>query len=173
MSQFTYVEMCCDLDPDEIPAGDVPSIDNLVVKPAEGFSPEELYGCYTSAFSAGDAKFYQLQGEEERRRYFEQELGFPNVLTNPASMVYKIGEEIIGFSLVHSYLENNYHISCMCISPDYQNLGLGKSMLCRVKRIALENGCQSITLGTEPDMKAFYLYSQNGFFVTDEHMVEM
>lgn len=171
MVRFTYVDMRCELGPK---AGDENvSIEDVVVGSLDSCQPDDLYGCYTAAFSAGDAKFYQLQSEEEQRRYFCQELGFPDVLTNPASFAYKIEEKIIGFVLVLTNLEYNYHISCMCILPEYQNRGLGNAMLSRIMDVAIENGCQSITLGTEPGMRAFHLYRKNGFEVTEEHSVEI
>lgn len=171
MAQFTYVDMRCELD-QKVGDEDV-LIEGVTVAPIDSCQLEALFDCYVAAFSAGDAQFYQLQSEGERRRYYYQELGFPDVLTNPASFAYKIEEEIIGFALVLRQLENNYHISCMCILPEYQNRGLGTVMLNRIKDVAIENGCQSITLGTEPGMRAFHLYRKNGFEVTDEHSVEM
>jgi ribosomal protein S18 acetylase RimI-like enzyme len=171
MARFTYVDMRCELD-QKVGDKDV-LIEGVTVAPIDNCQLEALFDCYAAAFGAGDAQFYQLQSEGERRRYYYQELGFPDVLINPASFAYRIEEEIIGFALVLRQLENNYHISCMCISPEYQNRGLGTAMLNRIKDVAIENGCQSITLGTEPGMRAFHLYRKNGFEVTEEHSVEI
>ena len=171
MTQFKYVEMVCKLDHKH-------HNDNLSVKAvfADSISNIDLgilFECYIQAFSIGDAKFFTLQNEEERRRYYNEELGFPDVLNNPASFAYKIKDEIIGFALVLPYLEKNYHISCMCILPEYQNCGIGKAMLNKIKNVALENDCKSLTLGTETEMKAYHLYKNNGFTVTEEHTVEI
>jgi ribosomal protein S18 acetylase RimI-like enzyme len=61
----------------------------------------------------------------------------------------------------------------MCIRPEYRDRGIGKAMLHRIKNIALENGCKTLTLGTEPEMKAYQLYQNHGFMVTAEHTVEL
>lgn len=171
MARFTYVEMICRLDQRHY--DDQPPLENLVVEPVGKVNIEDLYGCYTAAFLQGDAQFYHLQDEAERRRYFDEELGFPEVLSNPASFAYWNDDELIGFALVMPYREANYHISCMCLLPAYQGLGLGKAMLNRIKNIALENGCRSLSLGTEPEMKAYQLYRNHGFSVTEEHVVDL
>jgi len=171
MTQFKYVEMVCKLEPKNY--DDKVSIEGVVIEPINNIDPDILFECYFKTFSMGDAKFFALQNEDERRRYFSEELGFPDVLTNPASFAYKIKGETIGFALVLPYLENNYHISCMCILPEYQNHRAGKAMLNRIKNIALENDCKSLTLGTETGMRAYHLYKNNGFTITDEHIVEM
>ena len=149
------------------------SVEGVVADSISNIDPGILFECYIQAFSIGDAKFFTLQNEEERRRYYNEELGFPDVLNNSASFAYKIKDEIIGFALVLQYLEKNYHISCMCILPKYQSRGIGKAMLNRIKNVALENDCKSLTLGTETEMKAYHLYKNNGFTVTEEHTAEI
>ena len=144
---------------------------NLVLLPLSEVSLEDLYLCYQETFRAGDAQFFHLQDESERYRYFREELGFPLVLDNPASFALVLERELIGFSLVMPYLEENYHISCMCLLPAYQGRGLGKQMLDQIKSIALEQGIKTLTLGTEPEMKAFQLYRKAGFKITAEHIV--
>ncbi|MFL7813813.1 MAG: GNAT family N-acetyltransferase [Anaerolineales bacterium] len=171
MIQFTYVEMRCLVDQRQDDTGF--PIGGLTVEPLESANPSDLYDCYASSFEAGDAFFFQYQPEGERRRYFEQDLGFPQVLSNPASFLLRQGAEIIAFTLVLACPEDNYHISCMCVLPEYQDHGLGRAMLNRIKGIAFDNGARLITLGTEPTMKAFQLYSENGFTVFDEHVVEI
>jgi ribosomal protein S18 acetylase RimI-like enzyme len=171
MAKFTYVEMKCELETKHY-EDDLP-FDGATVLPMQGLHPGDLFDCYTRAFRHGDAQFYRHQSEEERQRYYNQELGFPEVLEHPGSFVYQLQEQIIGFSLVMSYLEENFHISCMCLLPEFQGRGLGKAMLNRIKNIGLEHGCRSLTLGTEPGMKAFQLYHTHGFEVTAEHQVEM
>lgn len=169
MGSFIYVEMKCNLKGHGVGESDLDS--GLRLEPVIDVSPESLYACYIETFEAGDAKFFQLMDEEERRRYYQEELGFPVVLDNPASFAFLMEEELIGFSLVMPYLEKNYHISCMCILPAYQGRGLGAQMLNRIKSIALMNGIETLTLGTEPDMKAFQLYHKGGFEITAEHIV--
>lgn len=171
MTKFIYVEMVCKLDrkdyDDELP------IDGIAIEPVQNIDMDELFACYTRAFRRGDAQFYKLQDEAAHRQFFDEELGFPYVLANPASFTLKIGDEIIGFTLVLETSETNYHISCMCLLPSYQGIGLGQAMLNRIKNIAVENGCWSLTLGTEPEMKAYRLYVKGGFSVTEEYIVSM
>jgi len=171
MPRFVYVDMACSLEhrlPD-----DKLFREDLIVKPVDALEREALYACYSEAFSSGDAKFYQYQSEEQKQRYFNEGLGFPEALSHPASFAYIYQGEVIGFALVLSGSETSYHVSCMCIAPEFQGQGLGKAMLNRIKNLALENGCTSITLGTEPEMKAYRLYKENGFEVTGEHIVDM
>jgi len=170
MAQFIYVEMRCDLEEKTYQEGVSPEIH---VKSINEISVEDLFEVYTTAFNAGDARFYELQDQKERRRYFNHELGFPDILSNPASFVYLNGGKLIGFSFVMPYLEDNFHISCMCLLPEFQGQGLGKAMLNRIKNVALENGCRTLTLGTEPEMKAYRLYKEHGFEITAEHTVEI
>jgi ribosomal protein S18 acetylase RimI-like enzyme len=171
MSQLKYVEMICKLD--QLQPEHNPLVERITCASTEHLDPETLFECYLKSFRTGDAQFFKHQDADEQARYFQEELGFPEVLTNPASFVYKFEDEIIGFALVMAYLEKNYHISCMCVLPEYRNQGLGKAMLTRIKNIAIENGCRSLTLGTETDMKAFHLYGKNGFRVIAEHVVEL
>ena len=171
MAQFKYVEMVCQLNDKEI--DDAIPVAGISVAPISSIMPDTLFDCYIKTFNEGDAKFFRYQSNEERRVYFYEELGFPVVLRNPASCIYKDNDEIIGFALVLPYLKKNYHISCMCILPEYQNIGIGKAMLNRIKNIALENKCKTLTLGTETEMKAYHLYQNNGFLITQEHLVEI
>ncbi len=171
MSRFVYVEMFCKLSQNHY--REKISFDGVVIESINAVDPEVLFDCYIKTFEKGDAKFFKLQDKEEKKRYFNEELGFPIVLENPASFVFLFDDEVIGFALVMPYLEKNFHISCMCIKPEYQDRGLGKAMLNRIKNIALENGCESLTLGTETEMKAYHLYKKSGFRVSEEHVVEM
>lgn len=171
MTQFKYVEMVCNLDQNTY--DDSIQVKDMVIEPINNTELHILFECYTQAFGSGDAEFFKHQNKEEQKRFFEEKLGFPDVLNNPASFTYKINDKVIGFALVLPYLENNYHISCMCILPEYQNRGLGKAMLNRIKNIAQDNGCKSLTLGTETEMKAYHLYKNHGFTITEEHLIEI
>lgn len=169
MGSFTYVEMECILD-DWEPIG-VRLESGWALKPLRAVNSDSLYRCYLKAFQAGDAQFFQRQDQGERRRYYQEELGFPVVLDTPASFAIFREGDLIGFSLVMPYPEGNYHISCMCITPEYQGRGLGSQMLDQIKSTTLENGIKTLTLGTEPEMKAFQLYQKAGFIVTADHIV--
>ena len=165
-----YVEMKCSLtgwDTENRPLSQ-----EFHLKPVGAFSLDELYTCYTRSFGQGDAKFFFLQDENERREYFET-LGFEEVGDDPSSFVLVKQGEIIGFSItLKRGEETNRHISCMCILPAYQGQGLGKWMLYHIVEEALKQSASTLTLGTEPGMKAFSLYNHNGFKVTAEHIIE-
>lgn len=171
MTVFKYVDMVCKLDRKY--SDDSMPVEGVFCEPVRHFDMDRLYVCYSQAFSQGDAQFYKRQDEVARRQFFDEALGFPYVLENPASFVISMGDDVIGFTLVLATSEVNYNISCMCVLPAYQGKGLGKAMLNRIKNIALENGCRSLTLGTEPQMKAYRLYVVHGFTVTEEHMVSV
>lgn len=171
MATFTYVEMICELSPTE-QSGNL-TVDHITVGPIRNIEPESLYGIYIDSFLTGDARFFALQNEEERSRYYQEELGFPEVLDNPASFAVTSNGGVVGFTLVLASSDRNYHISCMCLLPEYRCQGIGKAMLQQIKDIALENGCRTLTLGTEPEMKAYQLYLDNGFRVIAEHTVDM
>lgn len=165
-----YVEMMCNLASCDLETP--PLSPEFSIKPVEAFSLDELYVCYFQTFNQGDAKFFFLQDENEQREYFET-LGFEEAGDDPMSFVMVRQDEIIGFSItLKRGEETNRHISCMCILPTYQGRGLGRWMLSRIMDEALKQGAASITLGTEPDMKAFSLYSSSGFEVTAEHIIE-
>lgn len=167
--QFTYVDMVCKVAQKKYDENVL--VEDVVIEPVRNIETEALYQCYLAAFRTGDAKFFTLQDEAEQRRYFDEDLGFPDVLENPASFAYVVKDKLIGFALVLQFEEKSYHISCMCILPEHQGRSLARTMLNRIKNIALENGCTSLTLGTEPEMKAYHLYKNNGFVVTEEHTV--
>jgi GNAT superfamily N-acetyltransferase len=169
--QFNYVEMTCQLDNDRY--DERLPIEGIRLEDLNKLKTEDLFECYTQSFNHGDAIFYQRQSPTEKRRYFDEELGFPVVLDNPASFAYFLDGDLIGFALVMPYMESNYHISCMCILPKHQGRGLGKAMLNRIKNVSLANGCRTLSLGTEPNMKAYHLYASNGFEVTARHVVDM
>jgi ribosomal protein S18 acetylase RimI-like enzyme len=119
---------------------------------------------HREAFSAGDASFFFQQDEAERRGYFNT-LGIEEAVGEKASLALTQGGRMVGFTLVLPYGEANCHISCMCIHPDYMGQGMGKLLLRLIKKRALEQGYETITLGTDVNMRAFDLYRKHGFEV--------
>ena len=126
---------------------------------------EALYACYVAAFAAGDALFFFDQDEQERRSFFEY-LGLDEAREEPASLILRHQEQLVGFTYVLPYGESNRHISCMCVHPEWQGQDLGKLMLRRVMRQVAAGGQETITLGTETGMRAYHLYRKQGFQVT-------
>lgn len=166
--QIQYVEMLCHLA-DQTP-GPVTMPPDVVVRQVSTAREDDLYDCYHAAFSAGDARFFFDQSEQERRAYFDS-LCDPEALNDPASLVLMKGQRVIGFSYVLPYgAVWNRHISCMCVHPEHMGTGLGKALLRLIMDRVADQGGETLTLGTEPTMRAFYLYRAHGFVVTAGNM---
>ena len=159
-----YVEMKCNLSANIVTDISIP--EGIKSESLENADENELYACYEQAFQGGDAKFFFTQSDAERRDYFDT-LGLEEARGHAASSVLVKDGQLIGFTYVLPYGEKNCHISCMCVHPDYQGLGLGKAMLHTAMRNAQTQGMQSMTLGTETKMRAYHLYRKNGFEVLD------
>ncbi len=135
-------------------------------------SKDRLRPLFTECFDKGDAEFYLSLREHEKETFFNEQLGFPDVLSHPASHLVYCGKQLIGFALCMEYLKDNIHISCMCVLPKYQAKGIGKLMLQYIESWCIRTGIKSITLGTEKKMKAYQLYNSFGFYITESHLIE-
>ena len=166
--QLRYVEMRCYLSEQAIPAVQIPP--GLSVKLLRAASEEALYACYYDAFENGDARFFLAQDEPERKAYFDT-LGLPEAQDEPASLILTNDQRLIGFTYVLPYGAGNRHISCMCVHPDFQGRGLGKLLLQLIMRQAIKDGHQTLTLGTETEMRAFELYRKHGFEITEGSVI--
>ena len=165
-----YVEMKCDLNEIALENVNLPAV--LSIRPTSEISQERLYKCYYEAFEKGDAKFFFSQDEEEKRDYFNT-LGFDEIENDPTSFSILSKDTLVGFSVVLKRgADTNRQISCMSIHPKYQGKGYGKLMLHLIMEKVAAQGATSITLGTEPEMRAFELYESNGFQVFAEHVIE-
>jgi ribosomal protein S18 acetylase RimI-like enzyme len=163
-----YVEMRCDLTRRNIPAPDFPP--EIAIQPVQVVAVDDLFACYRAAFAAGDAQFFFQQNAREQRDFFDTlglaEAVATNAAAEPASVVLRHEARVIGFSLVLRYgAPTNRHISCMCVLPAYQGRGLGKQLLWLIMQRVKAGGGQTITLGTEPAMRAYHLYRKHGFTV--------
>jgi ribosomal protein S18 acetylase RimI-like enzyme len=165
--KLRYAEMYCKLGDQYEHNIKIP--ENLTIKKIVEFKEQDLYKVYYKAFENGDAKFFKYQKEEVKLEYF-QDLGFPDNLNKKASIALVHKNELIGFSFVIPDGVNN-HISCMCVSPKYQGKGFGKLLLFIIMDILKEQGSESITLGTEVEMKAFNLYHNYGFSITEGFII--
>lgn len=158
-----YVEMRCDLIQCTIAAAEFPAEISIVA--IDTVPVEALYQCYHAAFEAGDAQFFFEQTPQQRRAFFDT-LGLEQASSEPASVALIHAAQVIGFSLVLPYGEStNRHISCMCIDPGFQGRGLGRHLLSLIMHRVKASGGRSITLGTEPGMRAFALYQSAGFAI--------
>ena len=166
--KLKYVEMICNVDLIEIPNADIKN--GYSFKGVSELDDEEVYQCYLDAFNEGDARFFAYQGEQEKREYFDS-LSEPDVLLEDSSIALMFKNKIIGFSYVLKFEKENHHISCMCVLPEYQGMGLGKYLLFHIMNKAYDNNAKTITLGTETDMKAYKLYQKYGFEIIKGYMV--
>ena len=79
--------------------------------------------------------------------------------------------QMVGFSTALPYGEANCHINCLCIHPDHMGQGLGKLLLQLIKVQTQQQGYETITLGTDVNMRTFFLYRKHGFEVTSASTV--
>jgi ribosomal protein S18 acetylase RimI-like enzyme len=155
MNELVYVEMVCDLVGYR---GETVSLSSeYTLHPLGAVDAETLYPCYVASFKAGDSLLFHQQNEAEQREFFDS-LCLEEARTTPGSSLISKAGRVVGFTYLIPYGEKNCHISCMCVAPEEQRRGLGKVMLDYVIWMARENGIDSITLGTEPAMRAFRLY---------------
>ena len=159
-----YVEMICHLT--EPLQKNTAHPECCEMKPLNQVSKDDLYQCYYHSFITGDAQFFFTQDDQERREYFDM-LGYEDAVSEPASMVLMKDQQLIGFSLVLPYGEENCHISCMCIESEFRRRGLGERLLHILMNEASQQGYKTITLGTDTSMGAYYLYKKNGFEITN------
>jgi ribosomal protein S18 acetylase RimI-like enzyme len=121
---------------------------------------------WVSVVLAGDARFFFDQGKAERREYFDT-LGYPEAVNEPASIILCYDGRLVGFVYVMPHGDDNRHVSCMCVLPQFQGQELGRLLLYEVMNRVARKGHKSITLGTIPEMRVYDLYIKNGFQVTD------
>jgi ribosomal protein S18 acetylase RimI-like enzyme len=124
---------------------------------------EALYDCYSQAFAESGVRSYHNMTEEERRA--EYEYYFREAAVNEkASLVVLRGDEIVGFSLVHSR-QKEAHLADIGIVPAHRGRGLGRRMLMH----SLMNAAgeyDNVTLAVDVDNTSAYdLYSDLGFDV--------
>lgn len=166
---FEYVEMKFDL----LNFNNVPhNIDMVCFKKLTSHNKEQCLDIYLNTFSASDAEFFKQQNHQEQLNYFENELGLPDAYKYAESIIVEYDGKPIGFSMGIDYGQNNFHISCMCISPSYQGMGIGKLLLNHIAFASSSRGIKSISLGTEKNMKAYSLYSKFGFKITNTHIID-
>ena len=164
MMENKYVEMICILADQLIVKVQLP--EGIDLHGLEGVDEEALYRCYYQAFEAGDAPFFFQQNEAERRAFFDT-LCFEDARREPGSAALFDGDQLVGFSYIIPYGDDNRHISCMAVHPDYQGRGLGDYLVLHAIAVAESEGHRTITLGTDTNMKAFHLYRKHGFQVRE------
>jgi len=145
---------------------------NIEFKNINTVTQDILYELFIKSFDNGDAKFYEVLPEKDRKAFYLNELGFPQILEHECSFCLFLDKKLIGFVYALNYRKANVHISCMCIDPKYQGLGYGRIILQRVEEIAKKNSNLSMSLGTEDTMRAYKLYLNYGFKIKSSHTIE-
>lgn len=156
--EFKYIEMKYELKH----SVDIPNmeVDIELVTLAD---IEELLEVYLYAFEEGNATFFKHQDERKRVDYFLNELGLPYCLDSICSFKLLKNNEIIGFCFSMEYGTLNMHITCMAVSPPYQGRGYSKFLIDSVVNECHKQGLKTLTLGTEPTIKAYEIYTKYGF----------
>ena len=143
--------------------------DDVVLPPSYGYTPlvdadeEALYDCYSRAFAESGVRSYHDMTQEERRADFEHYFREATV-NERASPVVVRGDEVVGFSLVHSR-PAEAHLADIGIVPGHRGRGLGRRML-MYSLINAARDYDAVTLAVDVDNASAYdLYSDLGFDV--------
>jgi len=124
---------------------------------------EALYDCYVRAFADSGVRSYHDMTEEERRAEYEYYFREASVNVGASPVVIR-GEEVVGFSLVHSR-SNEAHLADIGVAPGHRGRGLGRSMLAYSLMNATRDH-DSVTLAVDVDNSSAYgLYVDVGFEV--------
>ncbi len=155
-----YFCMKCILSEQEYAGFKVPA--GIEIKQTVQISEDDLYHCYYDAFNAGEAEFFFDQTEDEKWEFF-RELSPSEALIEECSLVFIKDQQVVGFTYVLEYGgEENNHLSLICIHPDFQGQGLGKTLLLITMKKAARK-YRTMTLYTEADTSALTLYRACGF----------
>ncbi len=168
--KFEYVEMVYEIGNAKSMTDELPDIGIINIADIDEAEREKMYH---NCFENGDAVFYKLQDNDEKARYYKEELGLPDVLKQPESHAISKNGEFIGYLYAMQFGKENVHISCMCVNTGYQGQGYGRKMLEIAENISRKRGMKTLSLGTETKMKAYYLYRNYGFKETEFHIVEL
>ena len=151
------------LTPGEFTEGDAALPPGYRYMPLVDADEEALYDCYSRAFTeSGVRSYHDMTGEERRAEYqhYFREASVDAV----ASTVVVRGDEVVGFSLVHSR-PREAHLADIGVVPGHRGRGLGRSMLA----YSLMNAAQdhdTVTLAVDVDNASAYgLYVDAGFDV--------
>ena len=147
----------------EFTEGDVALPPGYVYMPLVDADEEALYDCYSRAFRESSVRSYHDMTGEERRAEFEHYFRKATV-NERASPVVVRGDEVVGFSLVHSR-PGEAHLADIGVVPGHRGRGLGRRML----MYSLMNAARdydAVTLAVDVDNASAYdLYSDLGFDV--------
>lgn len=85
-------------------------------------------------------------------------------------MVYKIllGETLVGDVIMRQVKENHIHIRCLCIVPEYENLGIGQEVMKRIMDQYPREIVWSLETFADKE-RTQYFYKKLGFQVAQQY----
>ena len=137
-----------------------------LVKTSE-FDNDNLYSCYYSAFESEALALFMQQNEVERRAYFDD---LASMDLNPTTSLAIMREsQLVGFTFVIPYGDDNLHLTCICVHPDFGGRGLGRYLLQEIMREAKKQGSRTMTLYTDHGSRAVDMYIKSGWEITETY----
>ncbi|MBN2229124.1 MAG: GNAT family N-acetyltransferase [Candidatus Thorarchaeota archaeon] len=131
---------------------------------------EDLYKCYHDTFSKSQDTEFLNSSESQKREKFEQAI-HSDLFNKYLSFVWKDGERIFGFVIVHSRNEEE-HIHLFGILDEYRRKGIAKNMLLKTIKEMIAGGCKMVSIGVDAkNTTAYNLYKKIGFNVNSRMIV--
>ncbi len=131
---------------------------------------EDLYRCFYNTFSSSCDREFLDSSDKQRREMFDKSI-HNNLVNNNLSFVWKAGERIIGFVVVHSR-DDEEHIDLFGIVDEYRGKGIAKSLLLYTLQHAKELGYSRMSIGVDTtNSNAFHLYKSVGFTVESRTII--
>ena len=129
-----------------------------------------------------DSKYqfdFEILNREWIEEYFEMEQEDLNILQNPEDYVIKKGGEVF-FAILENRVVGTaamvlttvgvYELAKMAVNKDYQGMGIGRSLLQRSIKFALDENAREILLITNDALKpALNLYHSSGFVLCPQN----
>jgi len=151
------------LTPGEFTEGDV------ALPPGYGYMPlvdadeEALYDCYSRAFTESSVRSFHDMTGEERRAEYEHYFRDASVSVGGSPVVVR-GDEVVGFSLVHSR-PGEAHLADIGVVPGHRGRGLGRRMLAySLMNVARDHDTATLAVDVD-NASAYGLYVDVGFYV--------
>ena len=129
-----------------------------------------------------DSKYqfdFEILNREWIEEYFEMEQEDLNILQNPEDYVIKKGGEVffaifenrvVGTAAMVLTTMGVYELAKMAVNKDYQGMGIGRSLLQRSIKFALDENAREIFLITNDALKpALNLYHSSGFVLCPQN----
>ena len=129
-----------------------------------------------------DSKYkfdFEILNREWIEEYFEMEQEDLNILQNPEDYVIKKGGEVF-FAILENRVVGTaamvlttmgvYELAKMAVNKDYQGMGIGRSLLQRSIKFALDENAREIFLITNDALKpALNLYHSSGLVLCPQN----